>query len=180
VKNRSVLSKAVHAAVSGMLPGPFAYAERWDEPKQTYIGLAIAGATNATVVIDSESVIIKKDTAEQHLQKQTATEPAGAPAPAAPDGPGPATPSSATSASSTPEQKPTCFHGTVMISPERPARDIHQIVEAIIEQLTTLPGADVSIKLEIDAEVASGLDRAKVRTLVENASTLGFIDKVVK
>src|SRR5690606_8543203 len=31
IKNRSVLSKAVHAAVSGMLPGPFAYAERWDE-----------------------------------------------------------------------------------------------------------------------------------------------------
>ena len=67
-----------------------------------------------------------------------------------------------------------------MISPERPARDIHQIVEAIIEQLTTLPGADVSIKLEIDAEVSSGLDRAKVRTLVENAKTLGFIDKLVK
>ena len=67
-----------------------------------------------------------------------------------------------------------------MISPERPARDIHQIVEAIIEQLTTLPGADVSIKLEIDAEVPGGLDRAKVRTLVENATTLGFVDKSVK
>lgn len=64
-----------------------------------------------------------------------------------------------------------------MISPERPARDIHQIVEAIIEQLTTLPDADVSIRLEIDAEVSSGLDRSKVRTLVENATTLGFIDK---
>jgi len=47
----------------------------------------------------------------------------------------------------------------------------------LVEQLTTLPGADVSIKLEIDAEVSSGLDRAKVRTLVENATTLGFIDK---
>ena len=67
-----------------------------------------------------------------------------------------------------------------MISPERPARDIHQIVEAIIEQLTTLPGADVSIKLEIDAEVAVGLERAKVRTLIENATTLGFIDKLVR
>lgn len=66
-----------------------------------------------------------------------------------------------------------------MISPERPARDIHQIVEAIIEQLTTLPGADVSIRLEIDAEVPSCLDRAKVRTLAENATTLGFIDKAV-
>lgn len=67
-----------------------------------------------------------------------------------------------------------------MISSERPAREIHQIVEAVIEQLTTLPGSEVSLKLEIDAEVPSGLDRAKVRTLMENATTLGFIDKVIR
>jgi uncharacterized protein len=67
-----------------------------------------------------------------------------------------------------------------LISPDRPARDIHQNVEAIVEQLTTLPGSEVSLKLEIDAEVPGGLDRAKVRTLMENATTLGFIDRVVK
>jgi len=44
----------------------------------------------------------------------------------------------------------------------------------------TMPGAEVSLKLEIDAEVGSGLDRAEVRTLLENASTPGFIDKAVK
>lgn len=79
-----------------------------------------------------------------------------------------------------PEKKPTRFSGAVMISPERPARDIHQIVEAIVEQLTTLPGSQVKIRLEIDAEVPDGLDRAKVRTLVENANTLGFIEKSVE
>ena len=57
---------------------------------------------------------------------------------------------------------------------------MHQIVEAIVEQLTTLAGCEVSLKLEIDAEVAGGFDRAKVRTLLENANTLGFIDKIVK
>lgn len=178
VRNRSVLSKAVHAAVSGMLPGPFAYAERWDETKRSYVGLAISAASGTQIVIDSESIIIKPDVAEQYRQKQTAAAPADGPAPAVAhtpettQSPVPGTPPSAPT-----EQKPTRFRGTVMISPERPARDIHQIVEAIIEQLTTLPGADVSIKLEIDAEVSSGLDRAKVRTLVENATTLGFIDK---
>jgi len=181
VKNRAVLSKAVHAAVSGMLPGPFAYAERWDETKGSYVGLAISSATSAQVVIDSESVIIKPDVAEQYRQKQTAAAPAEGPAPAVTHGPDTTTqPAPGTPATAPTEQKPTRFHGTVMISPERPARDIHQIVEAIIEQLTTLPGADVSIKLEIDAEVPSGFDRAKVRTLVENATTLGFIDKLVK
>ncbi len=49
-----------------------------------------------------------------------------------------------------------------------------------MEQLTTIPGSDVSLKLEIDAEVSQGLDRGKVRTLIENATTLGFIDKSVR
>ena len=31
--------------------------------------------------------------------------------------------------------------------------------------------------LEIEAEVPEGLERSKVRTLVENANTLGFIEK---
>lgn len=181
VKNRAVLSKAVQAAVSGMLPGPFAYAERWDEAKEFYVGLAISGASSAQVVIDSESVILKPDVAEQYRQKQTAAAPAEGPTPAVTHGPDTTQqPSTCTPAATPIEQKPTRFHGTVLISPERPARDIHQIVEAIIEQLTTLPGADVSIKLEIDAEVSSGFDRAKIRTLVENATTLGFIDKFVK
>ena len=53
-------------------------------------------------------------------------------------------------------------------------------MEAIVQQLTMLPGAEVSLRLEIDAEVATGLDRAKVRTLMENAATLGFIDKLIE
>ena len=35
-------------------------------------------------------------------------------------------------------------------------------------------------QLEIDADVPGGLDRAKVRTLIENANTLGFIEKSIK
>lgn len=181
LKNQEVLIKAVQASVSGMIPGPFAYAERWDEKSDIYLGLAIERAANAAVVIDSDSVIVKPAVAEAHR-----------PAPIQPGSgggteiPGEKTPETGTQPTGgTPqppaiEKKPTRFTGTVMISPERPARDIHQIVEAIVEQLTTLPGSSVKLRLEIDAEVPSGLDRAKVRTLVENANTLGFIDKSVE
>jgi hypothetical protein len=163
-----------------MFPGPFAYAERWDEQAQTYLGLAIERATNAAVVIDSDSVIVKPDVAQAHQPKPaTPGERPGVeegstgapPSPGQPAGGGPAAP--------TPEARPTRFLGTVMISSDRPARDIHQIIEAIVEQLTTIPGSEVSLKLEIDAEVPAGLDRAKVRTLIENANTLGFIDKSI-
>lgn len=182
LKSQAVLVKTVQAAIGGMLPGPFAYAERWDEKSGVYQGLAIERAVNAAVVIDSDSIIIKPDVAETHrlaLVQPTSTPPSDDSA-----GIGGATPSSSPS-DRTPhvppaEKKPTRFIGTVMISSERPARDIHQIVEAIVEQLTTIPGSEVSLKLEIDAEVPSGLDRAKVRTLIENANTLGFIEKSIE
>lgn len=181
LKNQEVLIKAVQASASGMIPGPFAYAERWDEKSDIYLGLAIERAANAAVVIDSDSVIVKPAVAETHR-----------PAPVQPgsgggtQGPGEKSPDTGSQPDGgTPqpppaERKPTRFTGSVMISSERPAREIHQIVEAIVEQLTTIPGSSVKLKLEIDAEVPSGLDRAKVRTLVENANTLGFIDKAVE
>ena len=184
LKNQTVLVKAVQAAVSGMFPGPFAYAERWDEDAQKYLGLLIEKAANPHVVIDRDSVIIKPDVAEAHRPAPT-TETTGTTG----TGTGTGTGDTGTTTGGQDGQEggtegkeklPTRFIGTVMISSERPARDMHQIVEAIVEQLTTLPGSDVSLKLEIDAEVGGGLDRAKVRTLMENATTLGFIDKLVK
>ena len=64
-----------------------------------------------------------------------------------------------------------------MISADRPAKAFNQVIENIVEQLTNLPGAQVELTLEIDAEVPSGIDKGKARTILENANTLGFIDK---
>jgi uncharacterized protein len=177
LKHQQVLSKAVKSAVSEMLPGPFAFAERWDEDGGTYQGLVIDNGMNAIIVIDSDSVIIKPEIAEQHR-----------PAPEDPDarprkpgearpGPGDTKPKPADDSS---EALPTQYRGMVMVSPDRPSRDIGKIVEAVIEQLTTIPGAKVEIKLEIDADVPDGIDRAKQRTLIENGNTLGFTDNSVK
>jgi len=178
LKGQDVLVKAVQAAVSGMLPGPFAYAERWDEKSGTYLGLAIERAVNAVVVIDSDSIIVTPAVADAHRPGPVASG-SGDSAPVTGDNT-PAPDEQLTDGSPTvppSEKKPTRFSGAVMISPERPARDIHQIVEAIVEQLTTLPGSQVTLRLEIEAEVPDGLERAKVRTLVENANTLGFVEK---
>lgn len=185
IKNRGVLIASVQSAVSGIVPGPFAYGDRWDETAGKYIGLAIDQSPNKHVVLDSDSVVIRPEIAELHRPKPvmegtTGAEPPGAGGATSPPAgstgpvvnPGGSKPAA--------ETNPTRFMGTVMISPERPAREIHQIVEAIVQQLTTIPGAEVTLKLEIDAEVPSGLDRSKVRTLLENANTLGFIDKIVK
>lgn len=184
IKNREVLAKTVQAAVSCMLPGPFAYAERWDEEAGQYVGLIIDQTMSAHVVIDGDSVIVRKDVAERHRPKEKqpgfengdGSRPEGTtntPAPS-PD------PTVTGTPESTEEPLPTRFSGTVMISPERPANEIRHIIEGIVEQLTILPGSDVTLRLEIDAEVPGGLDRAKVRTLIENANTLGFLEKDIR
>lgn len=179
IRNREVLMRTVTVAVSGMLPGPFAYAEGWDAASGQYAGLAIQSPGTPQVVIDAESVLVRPDVAERHRAAAAPPEPA----PGAPGGAGglPTSGVEAPPPSATPvERNPTRFSGVVMIPQERPARHIHQIIEAIVEQLTTLPGADVTLRLEIDAEVPGGLDRAKVRTLIENATTLGFVEKSVR
>ena len=186
LKSRSVLVRTVETAVGNVLPGPFAYAEGWDEGAGTYRGLVIENAANAQIVIDSESVIVRPEVAEAN---RPAPPP---PAPSVSDRPYPIPERSHpskdirdTDDSKPPvppdeEAKPTRFVGTVMIPADRPVREIHRIVEGVVEQLTTLPGSEVSLKLEIDADVPAGLDRAKVRTLIENANTLGFIEKSLK
>ena len=174
LKNRETLVKAVRAAIEGMLPGPFAYAERWDDKVKGYAGLAIDRASNAIVTLDSDAVVVRKKVAEENRPTEPTQPEPHTPEPGDPPQhprPGPTEPE--------PVRDPTRFFGTVALSADRPARDMTQIVEAIIEQLTTIPGAEVSLKLEIDAEVRSGIDRSKIRTLVENANTLGFLDKSV-
>ena len=181
LKDRSVLVRTIASAIGGMLPGPFAYAESWDERARTYQGLAIDNAANVQVVIGNASLIVRPDIAEAH--RPPPRDSTGDLNDGSPSSGGTETPEDGVGAEDVGQQtetKPTRFIGTVMISSDRPARDIHQIVEAVVEQLTTLPGSEVTLKLEIDAEVPSGLDRAKVRTLIENANTLGFIEKTIK
>ena len=181
LKDRSVLVRTVASAIGGMLPGPFAYAESWDETARTYQGLAIDNAANVQVVIGNASLIVRPDIAEAHRPPPRVS--TGDQDDGSPSSGGTKVPEDDVGVVDNgreTETKPTRFIGTVMIFSDRPARDIHQIVEAVVEQLTTLPGSEVTLKLEIDAEVPSGLDRAKVRTLIENANTLGFIEKTIK
>ena len=179
LKDRDTLVSAVRRAISGMLPGPFAYAERVDEQNGQYVGLAIQGSSSAAVIVDGYSVIVDPKVAEvKYTQVEGGI-----------DGDREGIENQPPHGETTPpveppinpiEQDPTRFQGAVFLSSDRPARDMGQIVEAIIEQLSTLPGTDVTLKLEIDAQVPSGLDRSKVRTLMENANTLNFTDKSVE
>jgi predicted AAA+ superfamily ATPase len=191
MKNQSVLVEAVRKAVGGLHPGPFAYAERWDESDGSYRGLAIESAMNAPIMIDGDSVLVAADEAERNRPKPISpdtTAPQDPGTPIVPGGLGDTTrgdrpgsqPDPQVDGETIVEDRPRRFSGTVFLNSERPANQMRQVIEGIIEQLTGIEGADVTLRLDIDAEIPSGIDRAKVRTLLENASTLGFDEKDVR
>lgn len=176
LKDQSVLISAVRSAIGDTVAGPFAYAEFFDEETNKYRGLVIQGGERAPVVIDNHSVIIKAEVAKRVSEPEpdsytpSPTEAGGKEGTDTPDS-GPEV---------TVEKKPTRFTGTVIIKPQRPAQHISDIFDNIVDQLTGLPGSKVSLTLEIEAEVPEGFDKSKVRTLDENAQTLGFLKKKIE
>ena len=183
LKDKQVLIKSVLGAISQLFSGPFAYAERFNGETNKYEGLVIEQSENTPIVIDRDSVIVRPNIANENRPKSVGTgkgdsEDTSTMENQPPDG-------DVTEGHSKPddglpgERLPTRFRGTVMISSERPARAMGKVVDAIIGQLTTISNATVELKLEIDAEVPSGIDKGKSRTLMENADTLDFIDKVL-
>ena len=171
----AVLKQTILSAVSQAVPGPFAYAEKFDEQAGVYQGLLIEGGLNAAISLTKDTIIVRPDVAIEARgkfeQPERPTTEINKPTSPKDDG----------GSDKTAEAPlPTRFTGSVSLSPDRPGRDMSKIIEGIIEQLNSIEGADLSITLDIHAEVPGGIDNAKRRTLLENADTLKFIDKDVK
>lgn len=57
---------------------------------------------------------------------------------------------------------------------QRVHKDLETIVDEVLQHLTSLPDADVSVTLEISAHNPEGFDDNTVRTVSENSRTLKF------
>lgn len=71
-------------------------------------------------------------------------------------------------------QLPKCFYGKVTLDPTRVGRDGSVIADEVISHLAGLVGSKVTVTLEIEAEVPSGVPENVVRTVTENSRTLKF------
>ncbi|MCU0285904.1 MAG: hypothetical protein MUF15_05850 [Acidobacteria bacterium] len=67
------------------------------------------------------------------------------------------------------------FHGSVNLDAARIARDAGQIAEEVVQHLVKIPGAVVSISLEIQAHLPQGASNELSRTVSENCKTLKFL-----
>ena len=69
---------------------------------------------------------------------------------------------------------PRRFFGTVRLDPDRAGRDMGTVTEEVLQHLTTLPGAEVEVSVEISAKVPAGVSRTVRRIVEENCRTLRF------
>lgn len=72
------------------------------------------------------------------------------------------------------QPQPKRFHGTVPLDPVRVGPDASKIAEEVISHLAGLVGAEVTVTLEIQANIPAGAPERVVRTVTENSRTLKF------
>jgi len=155
-------------------PETFAYADRFDARTGRYIGLT-AGKL-ASPRLDSEAVVVKPEVAARQLAADASSSSAEYPSGVPPESPQANGASAGTSLTPTEPARPTRFYGSTTLDPTRLGRDAGKIAEEIVQHLTTLPGSDVTLTLEIRADVPNGTPDHIVRTVTENCRTLKFRD----
>jgi len=74
-------------------------------------------------------------------------------------------------------RQPTRYHGTVTLDATRVGRDASRIADEVIAHLAGLVGAEVTVTLEIEAEIPAGAPDHVVRTVTENGRTLKFTNQ---
>ena len=170
--DRSVLEATIKDGVN-RIPPDFGYVSGIDEDGK-YHGVTLS--KDFTLYFDDNAVIVKSDIARRQLEVERADD---LPEPPQPrplvgqeghregiggGGGGPLSP---------PKPK-TRYYGKKQIDPQRPMRDLSQIVEEIITRLAAEPGIDLEITLEISGRRANGFDDVTTRTISENSRTLNL------
>lgn len=74
------------------------------------------------------------------------------------------------------KKKQARFYATVQLDSTRIGRDAGRIAEEVVQHLTAIMGARVTVTLEIEAEIPEGLPENVIRTVTENCRTLKFKD----
>ena len=153
----------------------FAYADSFDEETGRYVGLRGGQVINDLEDMNSPGLLVKPEVASQQLDAERME-----PAPTTPPGDG------GNGVGGTgldtpdpepipqPEPRPTRFHGTVELDATRTGRDAGRIADEVITHLVGLMGANVTVTLEIHAEIPDGAPDHVVRTVTENSRTLKF------
>ena len=145
----------------------FAYADSFDEAAGRYRGLR-RGEDISLTDADGAGLLVKPDVAQQQLDPR----PPPPPRPQPPEDGGPYSPDPPPSPPPTP--MPKRYHGAVGLDPTCVGLDASRIADEVIVHLTSLGRANVTVTLEIAADLPDGAPENVVRTVTENSVTLRF------
>ncbi len=151
----------------------FGYADSFDEQTDHYRGLR-GGQVIALGDVDSPGLLVKPDVARRHIDAERA-EPAPEPRPV--DDAKDTTdrePTRDPDLLPPPDPRPRRFHGTVALDATRTVRDASRVADEVITHLAGLVGSNVTVTLEIDAQIPNGAPDHVVRAVTENSRTLKF------
>jgi uncharacterized protein len=172
-------------AISGVFHGKllcegFAYAGFYDDTMDKYLSLVHGGGEHFTVSLSG--FLVQPEVALRQMEQEQRRIDSISSSSALPKN------SSATSAtvvkdSATPPTYPakaieqqalTRFFASAIVDEHRVGKDAGRIAEEVIQHLTDILGANVEIKIEIQAHFPSGASDQTIRTVTENCKTLKF------
>ena len=173
-----VLLRAIEggaASISWQVDG-FALAESYDDTAERYRGLRELGgieiSPESSVLVVKPSVAapqLDEERSQSHGQSGTSVT-----APLGGSTGGGQSEETTSTAEATTETKLRRFHGSVALDPTRVGRDASQIAEEVIAHLSGLVASEVSVTLEIEADLPDGAPEHVVRAVTENSRTLKF------
>lgn len=141
-----------------------------------YAGLQFGGP-NLSIYLDDQSVLVKPDVAQKQLEADAehTTPPQHPPSePKKKESSGKYTSGKGDEADPPQGANPKRFYGTVNLDPMRVARDTQQIIEEVVQHLTSLPNATVVVTMDIQAVNSDGFPKDTVNTVKANCETLKF------
>ncbi|MFI8850965.1 DUF499 domain-containing protein [Streptomyces sp. NPDC053499] len=185
LKDRAVLDKGVADVLHlwNWESEGFALAEGYDEAAEKYIGLTLPQGNAAFSQITDSTLLVRPDLAlaQQERELAAAEERKARTARASTEGGGAATARADVDREPAPpgppprqealSQDPRRFHAEVKLTPEQYSKTASKLALELLPHLD-LPGAAVTVTIEVEAERPDGYPEDKVRVVTENANTL--------
>ncbi|MBV9083803.1 MAG: hypothetical protein JOZ62_14075 [Acidobacteriaceae bacterium] len=155
----------------------FAYADGFDEATGRYIGLR----AKELIPLSAEGasgMIVRREIARRQLDETVAPSPdpvqgTGTAEPVQVPGTGVQPPPMGPSPTPL-KRQPVRFYGTVNLQPQRVGRDAARVADEVISHLNGIVGSQITVSIEINAEIPAGVPEHIVRIVTENCRALRF------
>ena len=181
LKGPEVLLRSIEGGVSLITweQETFAFAESLDEDAGNYRGLRHQDRINLPDA-DAPGLLVKPAVARKQIAASVSPPPKNGRNGNGGNGPGGGGVPPDLPPPAPPPRLLKRFHGAVILDATRVGRDASQIADEadeVVAHLAGLMGANVTVTLEIEAEIPDGAPEQVVRTVTENSRTLKFTDQ---